>query len=371
MGFVTTALRGRFWDETTGSVTDAIAVGEEILTRNDCLWGSEDMGCFEDISEILAAIQLSLSSGGGGGGCCTPEGTKFEQDPGIEGGTPPAGSGEPDPGIVDRKCKVANQIWTFVRNLLQELDNNNIDDLIGVWGTLVGVLVGAILGLSTLGPLGALFGAIVGAVLGVIARLTDVSIDLAGMVTEMDAKQDEFVCALFLSTDADQARSDALQSLTLTTLQEVLLGWILRYDVLNMLYFSNDDIPEATVDAWPATVDCDLCPTDCEWQVVWGTGTILTNGSPFVITSEDKGGGVHEIQIRKTDECCPDDDTVELLSWTGSPNNGFGVYEWAACPARNRIVTRTTPLAASWSAMQVAQTESTAGVFTFTFTIVP
>lgn len=203
--------------------------------------------------------------------------------------------------------------------------------------------------------------ALVGLGIALVVEGTLVAVTNA-IATAIDNNEDELRCIFYNAIDAATLKGE-LESWfdgKLSAVQSTFVGYLVNYDVLNWVFSKVNQILPAA--------DCSSCV--CGWEVIWGSGVIETNGSQFTITAETNINGHYHVEIIKTSGCCPDNGMVSLVSWTGSPDGGFGVEEWATpCPASNRIVTRATPITGVWTARSVSILD-TSDPFTATFTIV-
>lgn len=278
-----------------------------------------DMSCdiVASLNAIIGALQAMAANQCG---CNVGEG--LDTDPPIEGGPvpPPIGSivfQSPVP-INQRKCKAANWIHYTLRNVMYQLDINDVDQMgflsLGLAISLVTALITSVVAT----PLVGLFVAVVGIVATFVARLLGVTTDLATLVAAMDTNETALVCHLYNSVDGDQARTAYLAELTAAGVSAVetgLLRLLMTNGLMALLYFDTQN-SSAFFDSYTAPIDCSACaipPTD--WMILpsgvlfgetWdagfaGTGTVLNDGSQFTITSSPRsdplGAGSHTVAI--------------------------------------------------------------------------
>jgi hypothetical protein len=61
-GYFSTPLRGRFWDERTGSIKDTQAIGEEIFERNDIMTCQDLIIQLQNLNDIMVNVNANLSA---------------------------------------------------------------------------------------------------------------------------------------------------------------------------------------------------------------------------------------------------------------------------------------------------------------------
>lgn len=277
-GLLTMPTRGRFWDASTGSITDAQAVGASIENRN-CLFTEAQVTCLDDLNIALTSISNSLSltvpsdggcKGYGGATTWTPPAETF-----VDNGATTFPTGYADrPEYEDIKCDLAQLIKTRAFD-----DMTNISRL-----NLVGLSLSAIaggLGLAILTPIpfddviglaGAILTVVVtlGAANGVIAQVRSYvqTMDICLMYdagTAQDAVNN-------IAADIDAQSFPLLDSLS----KEILKKWF-SLSNLNTLFSSKPSVG-------------DLPNGDCS-----GCGGATCNEANYLtfgtVTSGDLDGG--------------------------------------------------------------------------------
>ena len=204
---------------------------------------------------VQALLDLNIGSGGGGGdcpdvtvnlpapvvnvtvrcgGCGGGGGSTPPQTPGEEGGTPPPGTGTPDP-IDDRKCKVAH---ILIHELIAYTDNMaalGLFDFTLDYSSLGGILNSLANGFKS-GLLSLVF-----QVGGWLQNLQNLifSGGLGASIPEtLSANQDDMICALYNAKNVSDAKADVVAASGLTGKDAEYLRVILTTEALNMLFFS-------------------------------------------------------------------------------------------------------------------------------------
>lgn len=266
-GCVYLLTRGYSYDSSTGTVTDAQAIGKEVY--NSMSFCDQMLAALLDIS-----TSIKLNS------CGCNIGQAIDTEDGEAGGSvpPPVGdivyqepSAEPN-----RDCKAANLVHKTLRDLVVELASYNVDDM-GALGLalVVGMVTGSIAAVVAT-PLAGVIVAVAGAIATFAARLVGVSVDLDSMATIMTSEGQALVCALYEATSASEARDSYLaecEAAGFSALESSALELIMTYAVMDVLFF---DTPE-TAAFWPTYVpefDCVSCgpnPSGLIWFTNLGT----------------------------------------------------------------------------------------------------
>lgn len=291
-GFLNEPSVGRFWDERTGSVVGAQAIGREIYDRNRNL-EEVIMSCNDTsigvLEGILAAIQAIADKP------CCPSGTTSgsrgsgtsaqPQNPYDDGGEP----SDFPPGFEDRADWKSHQC-----DMAEDILNALKADLLGLSGLsyaastptgMVGLLIGILLTPIPFDDLIALLGFLI--YTGYNYSL------LATMATQIEGSQDELRCILYSAGSVEAAQSDFLAQLTeiadaAFTLEAdkvwvmETIGFMVPTDSLNRLFM---DIPTISQGA-----DCSECGEGeiSPWTVVFGNATNTSPDNPI------EGEGVYE-----------------------------------------------------------------------------
>lgn len=306
---------GRAWDEGTGIVKDAQAVGSEIF-------GSLCIMCIDDLLEAINGIsssieaqtvQMSVCCSTTGGGVGTEE-------PGVditEGETPPAGSGFsplPDPpgsqAYQSRKCKVANWIIEQLATLLSDLQPIELLSQVTV-ASVTAIVTAALAALAT-GPL-AIGIAVVALLANVVAYLVAGQADLAGLSALVTANHDDLVCALYESTSSDGAKTALVAALGAAGANQVQTGLVeilIDYKPLSALFAQSDSpagvVLEESLPDYTPPYDCSGCEEPCEPFLLF-LGTVVSQGANSVTIAPELVGGLWKIQIYfNVEETAPD-----------------------------------------------------------------
>lgn len=292
-GFITTPMRGWFWDERTGNVTEVQLIGIEIDNRNH---PHEEvlMACNEETTTILQGILDQLTAlvnkpccpaTGTGTGSRGAGGSAAAPNPYDDGGEP----GDFPPGFEDRDEWKSHQC-----DMAEDILNALKADLLGLSGLsyaaatptgMVGLLIGILLTPIPFDDLIALLGFLI--YTGYNYSL------LATMATQIEASQDELRCILYSAGSVETAQSDLMAELTeiadaAFTLEAdkvwvmETIGFMVPTDSLNRLFA---DVPTISQGA-----DCSGCAESgiSPWTVVYGNATNTSPDNPI------GGEGVYE-----------------------------------------------------------------------------
>lgn len=271
-GFVTTPMKGRFWDERTGSVQAAQEIGREIDRRNH---PNEEvlMACNDEILTVFEGILAQLTAlankeccpqTGTGSGSRGTGGTQQPINPYTDDGElPPSGWPQDETGY--------GQYKTHKCNAAQDLIDNLQYDLTGLSGLsyaaqtpvgLVGVLITVLLTPVPYDDLVALAGFLI--FTGYNYTL------LAEMAAQIEGAEDEIRCILYNSSSAADAETNLITKLeeladAAFTL-EADAAWVVEVcsymvtnDALNLI-FAN--VPTNTTGA-----DCTSCGTGLVFDI--------------------------------------------------------------------------------------------------------
>lgn len=313
LGLLTWPLRGWFWDERTGQVTDAQAIGMEIYGRIQAVEGT--MICFDEIVAAINALGNASASGccggSGGAGLWPATAEAFEDD----------GEAFPD-GYADREDYSVSKCNLAARLLADLAADYRALKAVQVAG-ISSLALSAALGVLMLTPL-----ALSGVLEATIAALALVGVGVAIFVTACDELADRIdaidVCEVYGASTAAEALANIEAwidggTYTTPTLTEALGKALVSMDAVNPLFgqlgaltYDPNELPSG---------DCGLCG-DCEATMVYGTGDPSTSGtmdSEFV--SADRWGVQfyvpNPVQV----------DISNLVGWTnytgGTPNVGW------------------------------------------------
>lgn len=303
---------------------------------------NQQIQALNDLATAIAALTLSSTVN------CTPQvtlspnvmvsctgaptGSNFASANGLEGGTPPPGFVAPDPSTTNRKCKVSNQIWYTVHQILNQLIDMGVQNFASVGAVAMSTLVGAVLGSAEF-PFGTLVGAVIGVVVGLVALLVTGGIDLSSTRSALENNEEALVCALYAAETATGAREAFVQVLVdleaINSLEAQLLGLLLPNNLTNLLFFTSTADVETAIDETTIDITCsEACgslPTG--WTIVQGTGA-LTIGSNFELTSVVDDNGHYAISFQKGMGDCPSNDTVTVVADGRSTPHGFAISEY-------------------------------------------
>jgi len=237
----------------------------------------------EELKTALAGLADAL--------CCPnvviePGGINFADEPepigGIEFGEPPTGWGEfaaeGGPEYYTRKCTMANAIVDATEAFFQWLIDNVYPQFESTTLAVIMGLVALGLSLPSVGP----FAVIIGVATGIGTLVT---LMLSGgwdpiVLRDIAANnKPDLVCALFLASDADEAKADYLAIFTAqgANAKEVQVLNILlsASGAMNNLFFASSYVP----DPEPGLTSCDDCEAaPCGNVIAYsGYGEILSD----------------------------------------------------------------------------------------------
>lgn len=314
LGFVTTPQTGRFWDERTGSIVAAQDIGREITARNLCLWGNNQMGCFESLVEELRAIRDVISVGMLANTCGCSGSFGADITPADPSTYTDNGANYPEPysdraAYLDAKCKIAElirqrMISTLV--LVRQLQPAGIAVAI-LAGILTAIIAFPVAYVATI------------AFAAAILDLTAISIGTFVLAIEEAIAywEDTFdVCLIYdasSTTDAiDRIKDDIdAQAFTVDVLTKNAMKLLVTTDVLNWAF---GPLPTTINPEALPVGDCSACtgPSDCGYNIVTGSGADYPGG---VMDSAIDGSGFGTIQLEVTsDSCATQAVTLTLIS---------------------------------------------------------
>lgn len=331
LGFITTPKRGRFWDITTGTITDVQAVGLEIFERNQ-IGDFCTMGCLEDLSNAILALANSVTFAIGNQSGCDCAGTGgsgvYEQPASTFEDT---GTNFPS-GYVDRdeyelyRCGLANYILQrWINDLTQLRSVNAAGFSSGILATLLGTL------LLTPIPFALVIG-LVTAILALVAVSIDAFVDaLDELIAWLEGID---ICLIAGASSASVAKANMQDDLdaqvfTNDALTKEMFSFFINFDVLNVLF---DDKPEGVnISEIPITKPCDDCfitPCQSGFAIAIGTGPIPPN---YVGTYNSAPTDVYEgIGVTSFD---PGNDGITIDAITGwvayAPPDGDAFRIWS------------------------------------------
>lgn len=299
-GFITMPTVGRFWDERTGSVIAAQAVGIEIWNRNSPLEESL-MSCNEDTQAALALIAEKLqglidkaccptgspgsgilNSGSRGAGISQQPPNSYLEDLGTE--IPPTGF-DTWAQYRQHKCNAANDIV-----LQHKIDLLSLSNLVPGESTFTGILTVLVGVLLTPVPYDDLA--------YIIGLLTVAAFEYSLMAELSSGVQDDaenLICTLYSSSDAETAQANfrneidgliaevTAVELAQEWLHDLVIG-LTPMDVFNRLFVN---LATTTQGA-----DCSACepPPPVAYEVILGTETSSNPSNPIIITAAEEHG---------------------------------------------------------------------------------
>ncbi len=232
----------------------------------------------------------------------TPTGNVVETDP------PPEGYEEWDPGIDERKCKLANMIYDDIVAMTELLIANDVENIAGLGAGAMGALLGMVLAVLLSGPLAwGLAG--LGAIAGIIAFFLLQSVNLETLLGLINANQQALVCALYSSESSQEGLDDFQTILLGVGANAAMIAYLDALQMLNglaVMFFQPEGAMgveiEQRLDGYPMTIDCVVCVPEIgpmDWLItpgpLWtwntasghlGSGAVVNDGSAFLITSE-------------------------------------------------------------------------------------
>ena len=257
------------------------------------------------INNLTVVIQNSSSM------CdCVPNGPNPPQPPVVEGEPPPAGYREYDVMIDDRKCKLANMAVDDLLQVIELLIQNDVSAIASLGVGAMSSLWALIVGLIASGPVAwALAG--LGTIASVIGFFLVNSLDLSSLKGLIEANREDLVCELYLSGsngDAFTGFKSILSGVGATAVDLLFLDTLNFIDGLTTVFFAPDEAQGDAIEARLATfvpeTACDPCgELISDWVIApsglffnsgeggfMGTGTILQDGSQFVIDAVPQVG---------------------------------------------------------------------------------
>lgn len=334
-------------DEEFEQVTDVYLTAVEELQMT-CELGEAISLLGTLISDLATlTVQVSLNGGNGSGDCgCPPGGIGPAAPPSAPEQNEPGGDDPPPDGFgdweefLDYKCRAANKIADDL-----VATTGNLGSLYGVVGAIQAVLLASFLNTSLLGgviagvmALGfsefAAAGIIIAALVTLILASVGGLVWFSTLANNMDENKSDLICALYAAATVDAARAawsqfiadridavdgdwaaDPVASLISSTLSTVLNA-LNTVTVTNLLFEPNEEIA-----VYEAAFDCSSCVVgSCEWTVFYGSGTVRYDGLPFTLSSQNQGGGVHELYAFYDVDCLDENWCVEFTARSAMNN---------------------------------------------------
>jgi len=220
-------------------------------TDGDTVLGAIDLVRMElsmtQLDEALQAIAVAIAqcnsgacSCGGGGGSGCPEGTGTILDPSGESTPPAFGAGTPwtnEGEFYDDKCHVANLLYQQYVELLTKLNAFNVDSLLAGGVALAVATVAATIAASIAVAPVALVLTVVSGIVALMAGNAGFSLD--DVIDRFTTDKNDFICALYNSSNADEAVTDAIDVIddgTLSSFELAMLGFLIRSAATNQLF---------------------------------------------------------------------------------------------------------------------------------------
>ena len=335
MGAISALSLGRYWDASTGTVTDAQAIGWEIAE-------GLSMDCnevFEDIRDAIRELNVNA-------GCCPstatdePPANPPPSDILLDGiGTPPAGWGSWE-DVNDFKCIYAQDFHAKLVQAIQE-----VEDYGGLGVGIGGAALAAIFALISL-P----WTIAVGLVATVVALLTD--FQLKQVRLDVQSMQFDFVCAIHVSETVVSAKAQldqVIEDSISNPLGQTLVKSLVSVNHLNKIF-------DNTISPFPQgyTQDqCDGCPPpqSCLYEFVSpigdgtgiGTGSLIVDGNSRVLSSSMGSNGLHYIEFNAAEVCncgaLVSQLEVVSVSLVAGEGAGYQIREGLANCSENVIIT--------------------------------
>lgn len=399
-GFITTPTRGRFWDAGSGSIADAQAIGDEIVSRTigECNY----MACLDDLVQIIAAA--GGSSGGcgcgsgtgcGSGGVGSTEPPPNPTDTDDEGQAPPLGF----PDWATYKTYKCNAAQLIVDDMQEDLSTITTLSFAGQ------VALGLAIGLAPL----LLTPAALPTVIALGTLLLAAAAVGGGLLTVVkdffDDNEQDFVCALFAGNNTQESIDVALAKLEeLADAQEPtfpnnfyikqIIGTLFTPSSVNRM------VVEETLRPLP-TGDCSDCPdcvvlyafdsdqegftfadvSDPNGQAIgtyqFGTGSIRVQLIVTPATANETAQGIWTKDLSSAGLTVNPGDTLEVtVGATGGDGGNVNaiarlVYDdatseqQASVGSGARTITLTTAVAKTVDRIEVDMSKTTGGASTF------
>lgn len=249
-------------------------------------------------------------------GTGTPIGDVEEEDP------PPEGYGTWDPGIDDRKCKLANMMYDDIYSVTQSLYDNDVQEVAGLGVGSLTALFGLIAAMLVSGPLSWGLAAL-GAIAGAIAFFLLQTVDLFQLLVIMLANQEDLVCELYESTSSQEALDGFKAVLTAGGASVPMLAYLDALQMLNglvVLFFDPEGAMGEEIndrlDGFVSTIDCANCAEPSAEGCFFDTSenspwNVITYGT-FPPGWDNPGGDVY---------------TTPALGWATTTVRTVGTYQ--------------------------------------------
>lgn len=319
LGLLTWPIRGRFWDGSTGTITDAQSVGRQIYDLN-VIEGCALVGCLDDLSIAIANLTASIFAtgtcgGSGGSGITAGPPSSFEDD----GSNFPSGYAD-RADYTDEKCNLAQYILDRLDADFESLK------VAGVSGQ-TSAAIAAILGIALLTPI-PLDEMLVGVAAGILGLVNISLLAYTTAVTQLQTRLNAMsICEIYDAQDVDEAVTNVEDWINGGSYSQqvltVLLGQsLVGTDAFNVLFEAKSDA--INYDELP-TGDCGGCELGCTSTMLQGTGDPEAGGT---LNSAFVTGHYEIVWWVSTTR----DMTIALTGWTqlSNPTDSF-----RACSVRD------------------------------------
>lgn len=340
-----------------------------------------------DIVGALNGIQQAILTTGSNACACGTVGETIEAAPGVPGGTPPEGFGEPDPAVTARLCKAANAIHQSMLNVITELEATPAEEFLSLGFGVVAGLVSAMIAASFIPVVGLLLVGVAGAVVGVTLALLEIGLDLDNLKVDLEDFTEPLVCALVESLSATAARNAYIQVLLdagQSSINLALLSALLTNNVLDILWFSTPD-SESFLSTYVPPFDCDGCVEPGECDLVFngmfgiptpvGSGDLSKTGAPRVLSSEVRPEVPSQQGLAFSCDGIIDDDVICIpgdgpgFLFTIHSYDDIPTFAWAEGGSIIRQCVDGVPIALPLGAYPVVGVEYFATYFRFVSTV--
>lgn len=221
-----------------------------------------------------------------------------QSGPGGEGIPPPEPFIELDlfpEQIPDRKCWISNTIVDEMKSFCQRVDDWGLDEITNIsFSSFFGLWVAFLGAWAVESVIFAEVAATVDPVLAVLAKemLDNLGgVEASEIVTAIDARRDDLVCAIFDAPDVNTARSDAVDILNQEGVSAVTRTWFLAVMAdfyLNYAFYQFSEQVEAAYEL-ATGYDCMSCDDVCDNREGGTTTILFDDGDTYGLQAGQSG----------------------------------------------------------------------------------
>ncbi len=191
--------------------------------------------------------------------CGSTGGTKLPDSPVDGTDTPPDGY-EPDPNTIERQCKAAYYVYDALYGIIDDLRKQQVDKVQTATLALFTGLTLALIGTS----MAPVVGTIAGAGIGIAVALFTMSVDAGEILTAMNNRKSDIVCAFNNAGNTTEAKDELLAIMAEEGMNGLayieFMGYFLVADTLRVLFQAVDWVSESTIAGYAgASAGCGGC----------------------------------------------------------------------------------------------------------------